>query len=114
MVVDDEVGAANSLCDFLQDLGYLVSAAYNGEEAVCIFESEPPDLVITDLRMPVMDGAQLIANLRAQAPDLPIFVMTGHGVDNDEESAEGLGATEVWKKPLSLSEVARRLESFCA
>lgn len=111
LVVDDEVGAAHSLGDFLQEMGYLVYTAYNGEEALQLYDSDPTDVVITDLRMPVMDGAALVRNLRDRAADLPIFIMTGHGGGEGAEAAPE-GATEVWKKPLSLTEVAQRLQAM--
>ena len=115
LVVDDEIAAANSLSDFLQELGYLVYTAYNGGEAERIFDSDPVDVVITDLRMPVMDGEELIAILRrkAQGQDLPIFAMSGHSL-NDGSDETVAGATEVWRKPLSLSEVAFRLRDLDA
>lgn len=112
LVVDDEVTAAHSLSDFLQDIGYLVYTAYNGEEAVQIYESDRVDAVITDLRMPVMDGEDLILWLREKNADLPIFAMTGHGPIEDKEIGV-IGATEVWRKPLSLSEVASRMQYLC-
>lgn len=111
LVVDDEVGAAHSLSDFLQEMGYLVYTAYNGEEALLLFDSDPSDAVITDLRMPVMDGEALVASLRERAADLPIFIMTGQGAGDDLRH-ELKGATEVWEKPLSLTEVAQRLQSM--
>lgn len=113
MVVDDEITAAHSLSDFLQEIGYLVYTAYNGEEAEQIFESDPCDAVITDLRMPVMDGEELIRKLRAISPRMPIFAMTGHGSVGEDDVYLAKGATEVWRKPLSLGEVAQRLQSTC-
>ena len=111
LVVDDEVGAANSLSDFLQELGYLVYTAYNGEEALRLYESDPSDVVITDLRMPVMSGEELIRNLRVASQDVPIFVMTGHGAGEGSGDMPP-GASGVWQKPLSLTEVARKLKAL--
>jgi len=97
LVVDDEVGAAHSLSDFLQEMGYLVYTAYNGEEALQLYDSDPSDAVITDLRMPVMDGEALVANLRERSADLPIFIMTGQGAGDDLRHTLK-GATEIWEK----------------
>ncbi|HEY9163361.1 MAG TPA: response regulator, partial [Magnetovibrio sp.] len=111
LVVDDEVGAAHSLSDFLQEIGYLVYTAYNGEEALHLFDSDPVHAVITDYRMPLMSGAELMRELRLRAPDLPVIIMTG------QDGAESMGditgeATEIWKKPLSLAEVSQRLQAL--
>ncbi|MBL4614383.1 MAG: response regulator, partial [Magnetovibrio sp.] len=118
LVVDDEITAANSLSDFVQEMGYLVYTAYNGEEAIQIFKSDPTDAVITDLRMPVMGGDELIVKLRALSPTLPIFAMTGYrevGEDDAQinQDQQTQGASELWRKPLSLEEVAQRLQSVC-
>ncbi|MFC1672731.1 ATP-binding protein [Pseudomonadota bacterium] len=113
LVVDDEVSAAHSLADFLQDLGYLVYTAYNGEEALQLYASDVPDAVITDVRMPVMGGEELVKNLRKMNAEIPIFVMSGHSVGGDADSFSREGITEIWNKPLSLGEVAQRLEFFC-
>ena len=67
-----------------------------------LFESDPIDVVITDLRMPVMDGEELIQRLRILSPDLPIFVMTGDVILDETLNSQIIGATEIWKKPLSL------------
>lgn len=113
LVVDDEITAAHSLSDFLQEIGYLVYTAYNGKEAMQIYVSDAVDAVITDLRMPVMDGEALIGQLRELAPNLPIFAMTGHGSPGENGDTLAPGATEIWRKPLSLGEVAHRLEAVC-
>jgi len=112
LVVDDEASAANSLSDFLQEMGYLVYTAYNGEEAIRIYESDPVDAVITDLHMPVMDGWALVLKLRELSSTLPIFAMTGHILE-DSDAPPPQGATGVWHKPISLSEVAQQLHVAC-
>lgn len=111
LVVDDEVGAAHSLSDFLQEMGYLVYTAYNGEEALRLFESDPADVVISDLRMPVMSGEDLARALRADDVAVPIFIMTGHGTGDGGVRVPD-GATDVWRKPLSLTDVAQKLQAL--
>jgi CheY-like chemotaxis protein len=108
MVVDDEVGAAHSLSDFLQEMGYLVYTAYDGREALHLYDSDPVDVVITDFRMPRMGGAELLRELRKRTPDLPVMMMTGQGGVEGMEAEAG-EATELWRKPLSLADVAQRL-----
>ena len=112
LVVDDETSAAHSLADFLQEMGYLVYTAYNGEEAIKIYESDPVDVVITDLHMPVMDGWALILKLRELSSTLPIFAMTGHVLE-DPDAPRPQGVMDLWHKPISLTEVAQRLHVAC-
>lgn len=109
LVVDDEEDAAHSLSEFLEDLGHLVYTAYNGQEAISIFDSDPADIVITDIRMPVMDGIELIRLLRERSADISIFAMTGHSPMGAEAEVQYGAVTGIWKKPLSLSEVAKIL-----
>ncbi len=114
LIVDDETTAAHSLSDFLQDAGYLVYTAYNGKEALQIYESDPVDAVITDLRMPIMGGIELIKELRKISNRLPIFAMTGHAPTERDALINDLGAIEVWSKPISLGEVIQHLQSVCS
>ena len=114
LVVDDETNAAHSLADFLQDNGYLVYTAYNGDEALQIHDSDPVDAIITDLRMPVMGGQELIREVRKINPMLPVFVMTGHAGPEDDDLVNHFGVIEVWSKPISLGAVAKRLDEVCS
>lgn len=113
LVVDDEEVAAQSLSEFLEDMGHLVYTAFNGQEAINIFDSDPADMVITDIRMPVMNGIELIRQLRERNVEIPIIAMTGHSPVGVETEIQYGDATEVWKKPLSLKEIAARLEALC-
>ncbi len=111
LVVDDEIYAAEAMMEYLFDHGYQVNIAGNGEEALELFEAEPVDLVITDMRMPKMDGYTLIKNLNRQAPALPVIMVTGHtgmeevGQDDLHDLAFG-----VLKKPVSLSHLNETVE----
>ncbi len=112
LVADDEIGAAQTLADFLQEMGYMVYIAYNGEEALELFDSDPADAVITDMKMPGMGGEELVRRLHARAPDIPIFIMTG-GVQDSSEMQNGLpGVTDILYKPFSLSLVAQKLRTL--
>ncbi|MCW8914440.1 MAG: response regulator [Magnetovibrio sp.] len=113
LIVDDETTAAHSLSDFLQDAGYLVYTAYNGEEALQIYYSDPVDAMITDLRMPIMGGIELIREVRKASSTLPIFAMTGHAPVERDVLIKELGVMEVWSKPISLREVVNHLQSVC-
>ncbi|HEX4740998.1 MAG TPA: response regulator [Caulobacteraceae bacterium] len=78
LVVDDEMGVANLLSDVLSDEGYHVIVAPNGREALRRAGEQHPDLVISDLMMPVMDGAQLKKAMEAEPDlkDIPFIIMS--------------------------------------
>mgnify|MGYP000923917605 CR=1 FL=1 len=109
LIVDDEQLAAESIAEHLEHVGYLVQTANNGEEALIICDDETPDIVITDLRMPVMDGFELIRELKDQHPKLPIIVTTGHANLEEEEEAVTDGASAVLWKPIKLKDLTKKL-----
>lgn len=111
LVVDDEVEAANAMAGFLEDEGFRISIAHNGEEGLEVFAADPADLVITDLRMPRLDGYGMIERLRAESPDLPIIVITGHvGITESPELNDGLDVKQILRKPVSLGELAQAVD----
>lgn len=111
LVVDDEVLAAMAIGEFLGSRGFHVTIAPDGLEALARFEDDSFAAVITDLRMPRMDGHSLIRVLRQHRPDLPVIVMTGYLCAGAEENAilEQPVPIPVLRKPVSLQEVAEVL-----
>jgi DNA-binding response OmpR family regulator len=79
LLVDDEVTIRLTLGALLERAGYGVTVADNGEEAVTLLERQAFDLLLVDMKMPGMDGVQVIAAARARQPDIAIIVLTGHG-----------------------------------
>jgi len=78
LIVDDETSPLLSLTEGLKDYADLfdVVTAENGRQAVAVLEASPVHLVVTDLRMPEMDGFELLAHLSRHFPDMPVIVMT--------------------------------------
>lgn len=101
LVIDDETGVRRSIAAYLEDSGFRVLEATNGNEGLAIFASEAPDLVLTDLRMPGMDGVEFMKQMNAQSPQTPIIVFTGTA---DVQAAESLcqdGAATCLFKPIT-------------
>jgi len=110
LIVDDEIEALNSIADLLREHKYRVMTAANGREALEYFRMEPPDLIITDLRMPEMDGRALIAEIRKHDKDLPIIVMTGDlGETETLENEMNSPNFRLLRKPISLTELLERI-----
>ena len=78
LVAEDEALIAMMLGDFLIDEGYRVTIAADGLAAFRSFRLDPAEVVITDIRMPVMDGFELISRVRELAPSVPVIVLSGH------------------------------------
>jgi CheY-like chemotaxis protein len=103
LIVDDEPAVLFALSETLADRrrGVKVATAANGHEAVSVLESEQVDLVVTDLRMPEMDGFELLAWLRRGFPHLPVIVMTAYAAETAARLGEG--ALDVLEKPFDMA-----------
>src|SRR6478609_4416870 len=114
LVVDDEVNARNALTELLRDEGYAVESAADGFKALGKLADFAPDLVLTDLKMPGMDGIQLLGRIHEQDPDLPVLVMTAFGEVDTAVGAMRAGARDYLSKPVNFGELgvvlARELE----
>ncbi len=100
LIIDDDEVVRESLAAYLEDSNFKVLQALNGLQGLQIFESEQPDLVICDLRMPQIDGLELIRRIRQTASETPIIVLSGAGVMSDAVEALRLGAVDYLIKPL--------------
>ena len=100
LVVDDESGMLSLLTRVLVAMQYRVTAALGGQAALAAFGSEPVDLLVTDYRMPDMNGRELIAALRVQRPGLKALVVTGCP-PTDGEDREWWEAQPHLAKPFS-------------
>jgi DNA-binding NtrC family response regulator len=101
LIADDNDDVRELLQEFLQDAGYRVRVAADGDEAIEQFLAEPTDLVITDMRMPKRNGLQVLQGVQAARPGTPVILLTGQSTgENDAEEAQRLGAYACLTKPL--------------
>ncbi|MDX2510198.1 MAG: hybrid sensor histidine kinase/response regulator [Desulfobacterales bacterium] len=101
LLVDDEEGIRKVLGITLSDAGYRVFVAENGQEAFRIFKTETPPIVMTDIKMPGMDGIELLKNIKRLNPDTEVIMITGHGdMDLAIESLKH-EATDFITKPIN-------------
>lgn len=105
LVVDDEANARNALAELLDDAGYVVSTAADGRTALLQMEQVEPDVVLTDLKMPGMDGLSLIERGRPMSPHSTFIVMTAFATIDTAVKAIKLGAESYLTKPLELEAV---------
>jgi len=99
LVVDDEKNYLLVLSAVLEDEGYEVLSAQGGYEALEIQKSSDLDLILSDMKMPAMDGIELLENIKALDPDLPVIVMTAHGTIDKAVEAMQKGAYSYILKP---------------
>lgn len=116
LVVDDEPSVLFALSEGLSDRrgGVRVVTAANGIEAVAVLEAEPVDLVLTDLRMPDMDGFELLAFLRRNHPAVPVILMTALGSAETSARLGTAGSFECLAKPFHLPDLKRKIAEMLA
>jgi phosphoserine phosphatase RsbU/P len=103
LVVDDEALLRRFVVGELERRGYDVTSAENGIAALRLLCEQRPDVVVCDLRMPVMDGLVLMRHIRSDWPDVPVIVMSGAGRLDDAVGAHKLGAWDYLPKPLDMT-----------
>ena len=110
LIVDDEPGALTALGALLPEAGFEVETASDGAMALSASDRFAPDILVTDLDMPVLNGAELGAKLRGQWPDLPVLLMTGHdGGHAQVAAALTASRTSYIGKPVDIDELVRKI-----
>ena len=105
VVIDDERGIRNSLKEILMFEKYTVCCAEDGLEGVALVKSEKPNVVFCDIRMPKMDGIEVLERIKSFAPEIPVIMMSGHGTIDTAVEAIRKGAFDFIEKPLDLNRI---------
>ncbi|EDM77740.1 response regulator receiver domain protein (CheY-like) [Plesiocystis pacifica SIR-1] len=114
LVIDDNDDLTENIVEILDDLGVYVRVAGSGEEALEIFDERRWDLVVTDVRMPGINGIELLAQLKERSPGTPVLVMTGYADRDTRAAAHRSGALAVVHKPLDLEAFIELIERVSA
>ncbi len=111
LIVDDEQNFLLSLADMLKDPDnkFEVLTANNGKEAAEIIDSKAVDLVVTDLKMPEMDGFELIAHINNQKPETPVIAMTAYGTTEMESRLMKMGTFQYIEKPIDFTSLLKKI-----
>ncbi len=113
LIVDDDRSVNNVLAEILRRRGFTVAQAFDGTEAIGTIAHKRPDLMLLDLRMPKMDGYEVIKTVKKHPEwgEIPIVVMTAHAVDLSQVDILAETAAQI-SKPLSPNDIAARVEQF--
>jgi two-component system, NtrC family, sensor kinase len=110
LLVDDEDVIHRTLGSFLSRSGHSVRRALDGAEALRSLGESIPDVVISDIKMPSMDGLELVTRLKLRTPGTPVVLITGHGDEEMAASALHTGAYDYFRKPVRLEELLSVIE----
>lgn len=111
LIIDDDANVRKSVVAYMEDSGFTVLEAENGQQGLAIYEEKSPDLIICDLRMPVLGGLSVLKSVASDTLKTPVIVVSGAGVMSDVVEALRLGASDYFIKPvqdLELLEMAVR------
>ncbi|MGA1871384.1 MAG: response regulator [bacterium] len=111
LLIDDDLAMRTVLKDILEDAGYMVTTAEDGASAIEKINENNFDLVITDLRMPNMDGMEFLDYIERNRPELKVMVVTAFGRDKYKE-AKMLGAFEFLSKAVRIEELKKVVENI--
>jgi len=115
LVVDDELGIRDLLCDILNDEGHTVELAENAAQARAARQRERPDLVLLDIWMPDTDGVTLLKEWSATgALTMPVIMMSGHATIDTAVEATRIGALAFLEKPITLQKLLKAVEQGLA
>lgn len=114
LVIDDNADLAENIAEILEDIGVDVHLAENADAALALFAGQSWDLVVTDVRMPGLDGIELLTLIKERSPSTPVLVMTGFADRETVSRAHESGALAVVHKPLDLDALLELVERIAA
>lgn len=110
LLVDDEREFAQTLSERLQLRSMGAAVAYDGESALDLVQDDEPEVMIIDLKMPGIDGIEVLKKVKKTRPEIEIIVLTGHGADTDKELCMQLGAFAYLQKPVDIDDLSETLK----
>lgn len=110
LLVDDEREFAQTLSERLSMRDVGTAIAYNGEEALSVLDDDEPEVMVLDLKMPGIDGIEVLRRVKRDHANVEVIILTGHGSAEDEKICRELGACAYLKKPVNIDELSRAMQ----
>lgn len=110
LLVDDEEDYVKAMAERMDMRDLHSQVALSGEEALTVLEENPPDVIVLDLRMPGMQGMEVLERVRKDHPHIQVIILTGHGGEEEEAEARRLGAFEYLQKPADTGQLVRTIQ----
>ena len=112
LIVEDEKSLADIVKKGLEEEGYTVDVAYNGEDGLYMAENEPSDIIILDIMLPVIDGMTILKKIRKAGIKTPVLMLTAKDTVMDKVSGLDSGADDYLTKPFSFEELLARIRAL--
>ncbi|MFD1708720.1 response regulator [Siminovitchia sediminis] len=112
LIVDDQFGIRTLLDEVLQKEGYEIFQAANGLQALDVTEKHDPDLVLLDMKIPGMDGLEILSKLKEIKADIKVIIMTAYGEKDLIEKTKELGALAHFSKPFDIDEIRSAVRKY--
>jgi len=110
LLVDDERDFVQTLSKRLHMREMGSAVVYDGEEALNILKEEEPDVMVVDLKMPGIDGMEILRRVKQESPHTEVIILTGHGSKQDEKMAKELGAFAYLNKPVDIAVLTKYMQ----
>jgi two-component system response regulator CpxR len=111
LLVDDEREFVHTLSERLQTRNLPAEIVYDGEQALACVENEPPEVMVLDLKMPGIDGIEVLRQVKQTHPEVEVIILTGHGSEREEQLARELGAFAYLRKPVDVDVLTRTMQA---
>ena len=111
LLVDDEEEFVKALAERLKMRDLRSDTVLDGEEALSFVEDQEPDVMVLDLKMPGIDGMEVLRQVRRAYPKIQVIILTGHGTEKHEEEAKRLGAFDYLEKPVNLDVLVKKMKA---
>lgn len=113
LLVDDEEDFVRTLSERLSLRDLQSQAVFSGEEAMRCVGDSIPDIIVLDLKMPGINGMEVLRRVKQHFPEIQVIILTGHGNDLDETEARQLGAFDYLRKPVDIELLVERIRAAC-
>ena len=110
LLVDDEKEFVETLSERMEIRDLKPDIALSGEQALEKVEEDMPDVMVLDLKMPGIDGMEVLRQVRKKYPNVQVIMLTGHGSEKDEKEARRLGAFEYLQKPTGVDKIVSTIK----
>jgi DNA-binding NtrC family response regulator len=110
LLVDDEVDFVKTLAQRLKMRDLKADTVHDGEQAMSFVKEQEPDVMVLDLRMPGMDGMEVLRQIKKAYPNTQVIILSAHGTEKEKEEAEKLGVYDFLKKPVDIETLMDKIK----